>query len=423
MADFRTTPISLQTFMSITDSRGLFKTWTDIRKETLDALPINEDIMGTKIKAPQSIQGNNIIFENVENKNILPFIDDLTKRNNTLTMNKMVMNLYSDFMITLEYNNMDKHSAMEWSQILSDAMSSQMIAKKDFENMLVIDEVMKVCIALGNVALIEGSNELNLNYNQDKALGLLLANDRIQNRTKRGKFMKGFPKALERFLVSPTLSLNLLAGLTAGSAAPQAFTQTEERFQATNIQGHNYETTPMYLGKYIGMSEFTPDAGGTQSAKQNIGDNTGQLVKAFDFQDLQGLLFYNESIAFYGQFFEERLQKHPTKRYVDVITIAFRENAAVKPVYAAMNKAYFSKVPTRTSYIGLDGNVVEARDYSKKADFDKLRNELYQSQPQLYSMFGWDGASNVQQTDIDKIWQKKLDWKNQAITKMIKKLK
>lgn len=417
MADFRTTPISLQTFMNITDSNGLFKTWADIRKNTLDSLPVNEDIMGTKIKAPEAIQGNNIIFENVENKNILPFIDDLTKRNNPLTLNKMIMNLYSDYMLPLEFNLMDKHSAMEWSQILSDAMSSMQIARKDLQNMIVIDELQKVCIALGRVAIVEGTDQINLNYQENKALGVLLGNDRINNRRNRTKFMKGYNKQLERFLISPTMSLNLLSGLTANSASQQAYTDQLERFEITQVFGHTYETTSMYLGLDIGMSEFTPDQGGAQTAKQNVGKNTGQLIHPFFFSKLQGLLFYNDSIAYYEQNFEERIIPSPFKRYTDVLTIAFRMNAAVKPVYSAINKAYFSEIPKTESYVDLKGAVIPARDYSKKADYDALINELYQSQPQLYSMFGWNGASNVDQATLTKMWDDaKIDWKGAAGT-------
>ena len=74
-----------------------------------------------------------------------------------------------------------------------------------------------------------------------------------------------------------------------------------------------------------------------------------------------------------------------------------------------------SKIPKTESYVDLKGNVIPARDYSKKADYDALINELYESQPQLYSMFGWNGASNVDQGALTKMWEDaKIDWKAAA---------
>lgn len=406
-----TTPVSLQTFLSITDSQGAFKTWTDIKQEWMDKLPINEGILNTRIKKPTEIIGNNIIFENTENKNIFPFIDDLSKRNNKLTLNKMIMNLYSDYMIPLEVDLRDKKSCVEWSELISDSMSSMMLAKQDLQNMLVIDEMMKVAIALGNVAVIPDGNDDSFDFAANKRLGQMLASDRIKNRTKRTKFMKGYNKELERFLTSPTLSLNLLTGLTAYSAAADAYSDTKKRFEAYEIFGHTYESVPMYLGQTISMSEFVDD----KQQTQNAGTNTGQCIKPFFFEDVCGLLLYDSSIAFYEQNFEERILPAYPKRMTDVFTIMFRCNVAMKPVYAAMNKVYVTKAPSFPSYTDLQGNVVPAMDLATKAGMDSLINYLYNSQPNLYNMFGWNGASNVDQGDVDKIWQKILNWKDGAI--------
>lgn len=417
--DAKTTPISFETFKSITDSNGLFKTYTDIMNEAMSNLPINENILGAVVRNPVEVVGDNIVFQNTENKNVLPFIDDITKRNNKLTLNKMTMLLYTDYMLPLEFDMIDSRSAMSWSEIIGDAISSMMTSRQDLNNMTIIDTLNRVNIALGRVKIIEGCDVFSSNFEDNKNLGLVLANQRIINRTKRTKFSRGFQQSMERFLLSPQLSLKLLSGLTASSASPQSYTDTKQRFQITEIFGHTYETTPMYLGQNIGMSEFTDD----KQQKQNAGMNTGNLIKPFFFQDLHGLLFYNESPAFYGHNYQSRTLPMYNKRLTDVLTIVYRMNCAVKPIYAGMNMSFFSKIPKTDSYTGLDGNVVPARDYSKKADYDALINELYQEQPELYKYFGWNGSANTDQGDLTKMWEDaKLSWKLADTLKLKKRL-
>lgn len=406
--DVRTTPISFETFKSITDSNGLFKTWTDILNEAMNDLPINEDILGAKIKNPVEVIGDNIVFENPENKNVLPFIDDITKRNNKLTLNKMTMLLHTDYMLPLEFDMIDSRSAIAWSELISKAVSSMMVSRQDVNNMTIIDAINRLNIATGRVRIIEDCDKFTTKYDENKNLGLLLANERILNRTKRTKFSKGFQSSLERFLLSPQLSLKLLSGLTAGSAAAPAYEDTKDKFQITNIFGQTYETTQMYLGQDIGMSEFTDD----KQQVQNQGMNTGNLIKPFYFKDLHGLLFYNESVAFYGHNYQERTIPMYKKRLTDVMTIVYRMNAAVKPIYAGMNLSFFSKIPTTQSYVNLAGDVIPARDYSKKADYDALINELYQEQPELYKWLGFNGSANTDQGKLTKMWtDAKIEWK------------
>ncbi len=408
--DARTTPVDLETFKNITDSNGLFKTWSEIMEEARSSLLINSEILGAKIKNPGEMVGDNVVFENYENKNVLPFIDDITKRNNKLTKDKMVMRLYEDYMLPIEFDMIDSKSCFDWSTIISEAVASMQVAKQDQINMETIDTIMKVSIALGNVRVIEGANELNLDYAQNKALGLQLANIRIKNRTKRGKFQKGFSKELERFLVSPALSLNLLSGLTAGSnsGAPEAYTDTLKRFQIEQIFGHSYETATMYLGQNIGMSEFTDD----KSVKQNTGVMTGNLIKPYYFEDLCGLLFYSESVASYGHTYTERVLPSYPKRLTDVLTQVYRYNVAIKPVYAGMNIAFFSKVPSFASYTKLDGTTVAAMDLNTANGMNALINELYNAQPGLYSKFGWNGSSNLNDSAVKKIWtDNTITWK------------
>lgn len=423
--DIRTTPVNFQTYKSITDGNGLFKTWTDIINMDRDFLPINEEILGQKIKNPIQVIGDNIVFKNLENKNITYFDQDLTKRNNVITENKMVMLLYTDYMLPLEVDYRDSRSVIEWSEMLSQAMTSLLQAKQDMINMETIDQINKVNIALGQVLVLPGCNEQSFDYNANKALGQIIVTERFKMRRIRTKYMKGYSKALESCMIDPFLSLNLLTGLTSGSNASSesAFKETEDRFTINRIFDHDFETSNMYLGLDIGMSEFTPDSGGSVSDLQNKGINTGILTRPYFFKDLAGLIFYRESVASYGHEYSERDLPVANTRTKEVFTKYFRFNVAVKPIYAKMNKSIFSKIPSFPSYVDLKGNTIPKLDMNVKADYERLVNDLYNSQPDLYKMFGWNGSFTIDQSNLSKLWSDNtIEWKEKAM-KLYKKKK
>ncbi len=406
--DPKTTPVSFQTYTSITDSKGLFKTWTDIFQGGQQEKTVAEEVTQSLIVNPIDITGDNVIVQWNENKNVLPFNNDITKWNNVLTQNKYIMYLTDNYMLPLQVNLLDEHSLVEWGELISDAVSSMEIAKQDIINQQTIKEVSDVCIATGNVWVYEGCDAMSVDWDQNKKLGAMITRQRIENRTHRTKYSKGFQQSLERMLLSSSLSLNMLTGLTASSASDKAFDATKNRFQINTMFGHNYETAPMYLGKNIGMSEWKAD-GGTIN---NVGANTGNLIRPYHFADLHGLLFYTGSVKSYGHTFRERVLPLYNNRMIDVITKVYRYNVAVLPIYAPMNKALFSKIPTTDAWTDIEGKVHPARDYSKASDYNALINELFTKQSGLYSAFGWNGSSNIEQSAITQMRaDATVDWK------------
>lgn len=411
MIDIRTTPIDLATFKSITNSNGVFETWTDIINRAKDDLPINAQILGSVLKSVEEVTGDNIVFNNLENKNIYYFNDDVTKDNNSITQNKMVMMLYTDYMLPLEFNMIDQKSAIAWSTFISDAVSSMMVARQDITNLTVIDEINDLNIARGQVHILgdcDGDAPIvngTWDYSGFKNLGAKLSKIRINAMYKRTKFSKGYNSSEVDFLISPMLSINLLNAITYNTAAPQAYDDFKDEFTITRINNFNYKTT-LYLGQDVGMSEAT-----INGALQNAGQNTGNLLKNYDFDNLQGLLVFRRSIAFFGHNYGERTLPKVGSRLIEVMSIVFRMNAGVKPVYASFNKSFFKAIPTKSSYIKTDGTVVPAKDYSKASDFNGLRNELYARQPQMYNEF-FPVASNLTQAEVDKIWEDAIvNWK------------
>lgn len=412
----QTTLISLETFKTITNSNGLFKTWTDIINEAKDTLPVNNQILGTVLKSYQDVMGDNVVFQNEENKNVYVYNDDLLKDNNLLTQDKWTMVLYSDYMLPLLYNGIDRKSAQDWSEILGNAMSNLFVAKQDLTNNTIIEEVNALNIALGQVKIIEGCDgdapinaEGNWDYSSYKQLAASITKFKLAEMRKRSKFAKGYNKNEVNFLISEQLAVNLLLGKTYNTAAAPAYEDFEKSFQPHEILGQIYNAT-MYLGTNTFMSEHTPTTGANANQVQNLGDMTGNLVRPFAFGDLHGLMVFMRSIAFYGHSYGSSTQDYPGSRMKKVWTYSWRMNGAVKPVYARFNYSFYSKIPTFPSYTRTNGEVVPARDLSLVADYNSFVNEVYLRQPMLYSAW-FDGNSQVKQADLDAMWKKaKINW-------------
>lgn len=402
--DINKTPIDLRTFMSITDSNGKFETWTDIITEHLKRNPVSEDILLTQLRAPKNVIGDNITFEYTQNKNVTIFNDNPLIGNNKLTLDKAVLFLNERFMFSFEVDITDMKSAAEWSTYLSTEIQSAYIAKKDFENMKIIETAYHFCLATGNTKLIAGVHDRydSTKESKYKALGIMLAEERILNRTLRNKYFKGYNKDQDICLLSQQLSLKLQAGLTAGSASVVAFEELKKDFQIKEFFGETYFTSKMYLGKDILSSAYQVNDTGTV---HNEGIHTGQQIKNFYFQDLALLSVFKESLLYYKQEFPRREQFISTSRTKDVFTDSFKLTAAIDPNYGTVNFAAVSKIPSFPAYTDITGKNVPAMDLNTATGFNALRNNIYQEQPQLYKELGWDGNSNFDDAAVKKMWK------------------
>lgn len=414
-----TTPISFETFKTITNSNGQFVTWTDIVVQGSSALPINDEILGSLVKGITEITGDNVVFNNTENKNVGYFNDDVSIHNNKITRDKWVMYLYQDYMLTLEITDLDRKSALEWASYVEENMNSQFIAKNDIQNALCVWETYLLALAIGNFRLIAGcdgdANFLpsgEMNYTPWKNLGFKLTDIFQKQRRTRTKFAKGYKKEQARFLTSQQLALRLLGGLTANSASTPAYEAIKNTAQPYQILTETYGST-MYLGQEFGMSEFT--VGGNV---QNKGQGTGNLTQPFFLENLHGLLYYIESIQVFGH---GQLASDQARPYVDangkmsrtksVWSFIWRMQAAVLPIYARFNIAFINAIPKFPAWTDTNGVVHAAMDLSKADDYNTLCNTTFLKQPNLYSAF-LDGASKITQPELNALWQKNtITWK------------
>lgn len=403
--DARTTPISLETFKTITNSNGEFTTWTDIVMEAMDELTYNPELFVTPIKSFSEVIGDNIMFKNISNKNILPFNDNLTLNNNTMTQDKWNMLLYSDFMGPMEFSTMDRKSAYDWSQILSESLASIAIARRDFGNAECLKQVTDVALAIGNVFIMPDIDKeapynptiAQVDYTSYKN-AMVIVERFFQNIDRqRTKYAKGFDRKVGGTLISPQVALNFLAGKTAGFAGDDAYRAAVKENQVYEYLGAGY-TKSLYLGQDYLMSEFL-----NGSTKVNSGLNTGNLIYPFFFSDLHIQFTYTPSVAFYGHSLGAEWRDVGTSRTKTVFTDIWRMNAAVKPVYGRFNYSFYSKIPVFPSWTDINGVVHRSLDLSVAADYNEFRNDVYKRQPMMYN--AWlDGASNLTQDQVDALW-------------------
>lgn len=410
----QTTQISFERFQSITNSDGLFETWTDLINQESNTLPVNDEILTSLVRALNDVIGDNVVFENGSNKDLRIWNDALNTGNNKMDRDKWTMYLYQDYMLNLEIDYRDSKSAIAWSEYIAQNIDSQFKAKQDIQNALCVWEMYLLSIAIGNCRIVANAGgdanflpDGTFNWTPWKNLGVVLTKIFLAQRRIRSKFSKGYKKEQTRFLTSQQLGLNLLAGVTGGVVSTQAYEDFLNKKQATIINGEAYEGT-MYLGENFLMSEFSIGAN-----QFNVGSSTGNLTQPFFLENLHGLIYFIESLKFYGhgQLLSEESLPMPNSRSKRVWTWAWRMNAAVLPIYARFNLSFVDSIPKFPAWTDTDGNLHAAKDLSKANDFNTFCNELRMKQPDLYGAF-LDGASKITQAELDALWTKNtINWR------------
>ena len=419
------TQITLTAFQTITDSNGQYDTWTDIIGKASKALTINSEILGSVLKKPKEVIGGNYEFSNIETKDISYFNDDISASNNNMVQDKMMMNIYTEYMTSIEYSSLDMHSAQDWSNILSDSIAQMFHTKSDMENALSIDTIYKVALAQGNFLIIPNADKdiyIKGTFDIDTGAYLSLATQLIRFikdvRAKRTKFAKGIQKSQLEWVISEQFSLRMLSAKTYGfGASDKAYGDMESKDEVGKILDHKFRTT-MYLERDVEMTEFT--AGGVI---QNAGMGTGNRLKPFMFSKIIGMLWFIDSLQVFQNTIPFSDRNIPGSRTKDALSWMWRQDYAVLPVYSSANTVMLSSLPTEPAYkteLNLD---VPAKDYSKWADFKALRIALYAKQPSMYSkLWNIDGTNDLikDQATLDAVIAKNtLKWAgtNLVITK------
>lgn len=384
-----TTPITLEAFKTITASDGKFTTWTDIINFARTVLPINEEILGAPFKSMQQVTGDNIVLENISTKFVEQLRTELTD-NNKLELNKMVMYLYNDYMTSFEYSILDQKSAADWSTILSDSIEQMFITKKDISNMLALDELQRIAIALGEFTIITGGADLPAqvaDYPKFKKIGAHIVRYLANLRRKRTKFSKGINTNRIQWVNSPEFGLNLLLSQTSSySGSNAAYRDTQTQRTVYEFFGTQF-TESTYLGSNIGMNEFKVigNANGNQGQVQNAGSGTGNIIKPFQFDHLLSIAWLPESLLYYGHNFTQTDVPQVNNRMERVITFAWRAQVAISPIFAGFNHIFVKALPNFASYIDRNGKTVPAVDTSNYDQWLAMKKAIRAEQPMLYN--------------------------------------
>lgn len=394
----QTTQISLESFKTITDTDGTFTTWTDIVNEGKQSLPVNYEIIEGSIKGYTEITGGNIIFDNIETKNVAEFRDDL-ERNNVLTQDKIIMYIRDEFMIPFEYSILDRKSAVDWGNIISASFTQAFLSKRDFENALSIDALYKYCLASGNFIIVPNANttqtdaEGNIDDKAYKSVAVQMR--KIFNKASRTRtpFSKGFTQKMVRWLVGQDFSLDMMNAQTAyWTGSEKAYTEFKEQDRVYKMLNIEYKTS-LYLQDEFQMAEFKKSDG----TIMNEGSGTGNWIRPMDFTELVATYYYPEAIALYKNTIGETVVPKMNSRTYKVWTQLWRQGAAMKPIYQNMNKIFISKLPRFVDYTDFNGNSVDEIDTNTLDGMNKLRENLKNEQPDLYQAF----SKPLEQSEFD----------------------
>lgn len=398
-----TNPISFQDFKTIPRSDGTYSTWTDIWNMARTTLPINEDILNVHFKSMQDVTGDNIVFSNISTKFVEWFREDLSY-NNKLELNKMVMFLYNDFMSPIEYSLMDRRSAADWASILSESIQQMFLTKRDVSNMLAIDEIYKMCLALGEFTIIPNGDQLitkpnsqDTDFEAYKRLGVEIVKIQYRKMRRRTKFAKGIQRSRWRWVNSPEFGLNLLAGKTASYAGSDiAYKDLEQTSQVGEFLGMPF-TTSIYLNDKIDMNEFTSTI--NQQIK-NQGVYTGNLIKPYDFTNILCIGWVPDSLLYFGHRLGLSERWAPNTRTINIDTFIWRSQVAILPILAHFNHIFITKIPVMAAYERKDGVQVQEFDLNVYDQYVAWKKIVLSEQDMLYNtLINPDGTTNNGVTD------------------------
>lgn len=386
------TKISLQTFKTITATDGTFSTWTDIIQTAMRELPLNTEILGAPFKSLEEVGvGENVEFKNISTKFIETYRTELDE-NNKLEFNKMIMFINDDFMAPFEYSILDQKSASEWAALVSGSINQMFISKQDVANMLALDEIQKIALALGEFTIVTDGDKLpkkqdgSINWEAYKMIGHEMVYHLIDKSRQRTKFSKGIDPNRIKWVNNPKFGLNLLMAQTNNySGSDRAYGDQLSKDRSYSFYGTDF-TQSIYLGDKIGMNEFKVAAGKPSAGtKQNAGSWTGNIVKPFDFEHILSLAWIPDSVLYYGHNLTETDVPAINNRNTRIMTFAWRAQVAILPILAQFNHLFITKLPTIPGYTDKSGNVIAAYNLNTYNEYVNWKKKIREQQPMLYS--------------------------------------
>lgn len=329
------TQITLQQFIGVKNSQGLFKTYTEIVDGMYQQIINNTEVLDATIIKPEEIIGDNITFSNIALPKVSNFESDITKFDaNTPVLDKLVMKLTNDFSVGYEYDFRDERSAKDWASKIGEWTSGAYTGRSDMNNYLSMEALINMCLVTGQYTILPELDYINVSdkngnnnwvYNNNTAIVTDEINKIV---TKRTPYGLGKPQEKMRVYYSYRSFMNITRGVNYISTANLSL----EAYKSGNfneVLGFPSQKT-MYLGK-----------------DNIVGVDPTNKVRDFKFGKVLSMVYSMESLAFYAKTYKilPDWQK-PGSIGKHYWCYAWRANACVKNTFAPFNRVILKEAPT-----------------------------------------------------------------------------
>lgn len=384
------TQITLEQFIGIKDSKGQFKTWTDINQMFFIDNLLNQEVLGGGIVDVKFIEtiGDNIPME-VEGIPGVSFYDPANPSTAVPVLNRYMVNLSTDYWSQLTFNIKDKRSAYKWAEYMSTWMKNMFSRYSDTNNLIATDILYKTSLAFGKYIILPsfgGTNYSKEDYYDASQIAIRELNKIC---TTRNDFNLGLESGRLRIIGSYDANQNVIIGQNFISAANLSLEKLEGGV-AGKVMGYDTKKT-MYLGQKV--SEFASDG------------TTRIYPKNYDLSNFTGLLYCLDSFKAYGRNDDDTI--FPVSDYTRRFSKNWRINAIVIPTREMLNLAILNVAPTlaevnaarkqlREEQVGVYGNLLADIDQAT-LDGWNAANDRWNSRVVIKGM---DGETEEAQVNL-----------------------
>lgn len=341
------TQISLQAFMSLTNSKGEFKTWGDMKDGGYLGNLKNSEVLGSIFKAPVEIIGENIFYEYTIYPKGQEWDNDAVA--NKPVLNRVMFNLPEkrlQFNYTLDL--FGEKEAQAWAFYIGQKDANIWTQIQNQNNVVAIQAIYDYCLATGQFKVLSKlgkSGQTNQDYFNETALIADLANAIMSTQTIVNLGLD--PERLS-IMVAPNVMRQITTGISASNVSQGAF-DAIKLGRIKNLFGYNWDRS-IYLGQ-----------------KGTIIDK-----KPYDFTKLLGVVYNLDSLAFFQQ--TPKTTNTPVNQGEIVRAFGWKPFAAMLPSQE------------HTSYILLS-------EMPSESDINAARARLLANQPNVYANLP-GGAAN-----------------------------
>lgn len=351
------TQITLQAFMSMTNSKGEFKTWGDMKDGGYLGNLVNNEVLGNVFKTPNEIVGENIFFE----YKTLP-TGKVWENNSTASkpvLNRVMFNMPEkrlQFNYTLDL--FGEKEAQAWSFYIGQEDSNIWKQIQNQNNVIAIDAIKDYCIATGQFKVLPSlgtAGKTNKEYFDDTASIADIANSIMSTQT-----VVNLGLDIERLSImcSPLVMREITTGISASNVSQGAFDNLKAG-RINNLFGYKFDTS-IYLG------------------------GKGEIIegKPYDFSNVLGIVYNLDSLAFYQQ--TPKTTNTPSNQGEVVRAFGWKPCAFMLPSQEHTSYILVKKLPT-------------------KEEINQARARLLAAQPSAYSKLVGGIANQITDTEYNTI--------------------